>query len=66
VKTASYQQVTLTLVVEEGNVDAVKRELQIAIANIGEECSVFNDRIEDDECESPEDSDNYLEYEDAA
>jgi hypothetical protein len=62
---ASFQQITLTLVVKEEDVEAVKRELNQSLDCIGEEYQVHNDKIEEEDCDSPESEDLY-EFEDAA
>jgi hypothetical protein len=63
----SYQQVTVTVIVKEEDVESVKREFNITLDAIGDDYTVHQDRVISEECEDPETEDlDLYEYEDAA
>lgn len=61
-----YQQVTVTLVVKEEDVESVKREINITLDLIDEEYGSHNVEVVSDDCDDPEEEEDLFEYEDAA
>lgn len=61
----SYQQITVTVVVKDEDVESVKREFNLTLDAVGEETSIFQESVVAEECDEPESEDLY-EYEDAA
>lgn len=61
----SYQQITVTLIVRDEDVESVKREFNLTLDAIGEETTIFETQVIAEECDEP-DSEDLFDYEDAA